>query len=421
MNKRLIVSILLVSVLGLAWWNFFSGPAQSNWTPAQRQLLESLSLSALPKLPEDPSNDVADLEAAAELGHRLYFDARLSSNGVVSCASCHKPELMFTDGLPLAIGVDIGSRHTPSLVGIAYSPWFYWDGRKDSQWAQALAPLEARHEHNIDRLQIARLIFSDENYRQRYEAIFPALTEIPLDPVSASPRGNEAQQSAWDSLSSLQQENINRVFTNIGKSLAAYQRKIIPGRSRFDDYVDNIPASNATASELFSASEVAGLALFLEEAQCITCHNGPLFTNYEFHNTGVLAVNGQLPPMGRYDGIRIAREDPFNCLGPYSDASRSECIELRFARDTNELVGAHKTPTLRNVTDTAPYMHGGQIETLIEVMEHYNEAPVSMLSHNEAKPLGLRPVQLRQLEAFMHTLSAPLASDPKWLTPPTDQ
>ena len=152
----------------------------------------------------------------------------------------------------------------------------------------------------------------------------------------------------------------------------------------------------------------------------MTCHNGPLLTNNEFHNTGVLAISGQLPSMGRYDGVRAAREDPFNCLGLYSGANRSECIELRFARDNNELVGAQKTPTLRNIADTAPYMHGGQITTLTQVIEHYNEAPVSMLNHNEAKPLELRPVQLRQLEDFLLTLSAPLATEEHWLLPPAN-
>jgi cytochrome c peroxidase len=150
----------------------------------------------------------------------------------------------------------------------------------------------------------------------------------------------------------------------------------------------------------------------------VSCHNGPLLSNFEFHNTGILAVAGQMPGMGRYQGIRTAREDPFNCLGEYSDASPEQCLELRFARDTNELVGANKTPTLRNVTETAPYMHGGQIATLPEVMEHYNEAPVSMLSHNEAKPLELRPAQLKQLVAFMHSLTAPLATEQRWLQPP---
>lgn len=411
----MLLSISLATFLG---WNYLSLPGPSHWTETERQLLDSLSISQLLSLPPDPSNEIADSENAAEFGHALYFDTRLSANANVSCATCHKPELMFSDGLALAVGTDIGPRHTPSLVGIAYSPWFYWDGRKDSQWAQALAPLEASHEHNTDRLQVVRLVDSDTDYKQHYELIFGEFPTLPDSPESATPMGNQLQQSAWNSLSSGERQLINRVFTNIGKALAAYQRKIMPGRSRFDDYIDQLPSSNERSSNLMNASEIAGLSLFIGEAQCITCHNGPLFTNHEFHNTGVLAVSGQLPPRGRYDGIRTAREDPFNCLGEFSDATRNECIELRFARDTNELVGAQKTPTLRNVAETAPYMHGGQIATLIETLEHYNEAPVSMLSHNEAKPLGLRRVQLNQLEDFLLTLSAPLATDPKWLAPP---
>ena len=420
MNKGFLKVGLLSVFMSLAAWNYFSIPLQPDWTYEQRQLLTSLSLSALSELPVDPSNEVADSELAAELGHRLYFDTRLSGNGSVSCASCHKPELMFTDGLPLAVGTDIGTRHTPSLVGISYSPWFYWDGRKDSQWSQALAPLESSHEHNTDRLRIARTVAEDDRYRDLYESIFGSILTIPLEPFSATPLGNESQQTAWMELSHSQQKNINQVFSNVGKVIAAYQRKIIPGRSRFDEYIDALELSSANENEIYSSSEIAGLALFIGEAQCVTCHNGPLLTNNEFHNTGVLAISGQLPSMGRYDGVRAAREDPFNCLGLYSGANRSECIELRFARDNNELVGAQKTPTLRNIADTAPYMHGGQITTLTQVIEHYNEAPVPMLNHNEAKPLELRPVQLRQLEDFLLTLSAPLATEEHWLLPPAN-
>jgi len=419
-NKGFLKVGLLSVFMSLAAWNYFSIPLQPDWTYEQRQLLTSLSLSALSELPVDPSNEVADSELAAELGHRLYFDTRLSGNGSVSCASCHKPELMFTDGLPLAVGTDIGTRHTPSLVGVSYSPWFYWDGRKDSQWSQALAPLESSHEHNTDRLRIARTVAEDDRYRDLYESIFGSILTIPLEPFSATPLGNESQQTAWMELSHSQQKNINQVFSNVGKVIAAYQRKIIPGRSRFDEYIDALELSSANENEIYSSSEIAGLALFIGEAQCVTCHNGPLLTNNEFHNTGVLAISGQLPSMGRYDGVRAAREDPFNCLGLYSGANRSECIELRFARDNNELVGAQKTPTLRNIADTAPYMHGGQITTLTQVIEHYNEAPVSMLNHNEAKPLELRPVQLRQLEDFLLTLSAPLATEEHWLLPPAN-
>ena len=394
-------------------------PLPAEWTPKQRALIQSLSLSQLPVTPGDPSNAVAEKELAVQLGHRLYFDKRLSGNGEVACASCHQPQNYFTDTRTLAVGTQTGFRHTPSLVGLSYSPWFYWDGRKDSQWAQALAPIETGHEHNFDRLQVVRLLAEDPLYKIQYESLFSTLPDLPTAPRSASPLGDESLRLNWDSLDKDLHSSINQAFANVGKTLAAYQRKIKPGRSRFDDYADSLIATPAVVSGgILSEDELAGLGLFIDQAQCISCHNGPLLTNFEFHNTGVLAIAGQLPAMGRYEGIKLARQDEFNCLGKYSDAEPTQCAELRFAKGDNDLVGAHKTPTLRNITETAPYMHGGQIPDLKAVMEHYNEAPASMLSHNEAKPLALRPVQLKQLEAFMATLTAPLQTERKWLLPP---
>ncbi len=418
--RRLVFISLAVLALAVVAWNTLSVPLPSSWSEQERALIQSMALSQLPSLAPDPSNAVADSELAVEMGHHLYFDTRLSSNNTVACATCHQPQLYFTDGLELAVGIGIGDRHTPSLVGLSHSPWYYWDGRKDSQWAQALAPLESSHEHNTDRLEVSKLVTTDPYYLSMYSELFGLPPELPQNSRSASPLAGIQAKKNWNQLSAEQRIAINTVFTNVGKVLAAYQRKILPGPGRFDAYAESLAHSNAIdSSEALSDTEIAGLRLFIGNAQCVSCHNGPLFTNHDFHNTGVLSLSGNLPPMGRYDGIRFAREDEFNCLGDYSDAEAAECTELRFARDTNELVGAHKTPSLRNVAETAPYMHGGQLKTLQEVMQHYNEAPVSMLSHNEAKPLGLRPVELRQLEAFMASLTAPLATDPKWLSPPT--
>jgi cytochrome c peroxidase len=420
LTKKLFFPLILCAAAGLAFliWSYVPLPTDNSWDSTDIRLIKSLSLSALPELAKDPSNSVGDLESAAEFGQALFFDQRLSGNGAVACASCHKPELSFTDGLELATGTAVGPRHTPSLLGISYSPWFYWDGRKDSQWSQALAPLEAGHEHNTDRTTVAQLISQDKDYRNRYESIFGPLPST-LPNVSATPLGKEAQVEQWNSLATAIQVQINTVFTNAGKALAAYQRKIVPGHTRFDDFADSLsPTSSEETNSILSSAEIAGLSLFIDKGQCTSCHNGPLFTNHEFHNTGVMAIRGELPPMARYDGVRIARLDPFNCLGEYSDAQSNECTELRFARDENELVGAQKTPTLRNISETAPYMHGGQIKTLNEVVRHYNDAPTSMLSHNEAKPLGLRPFEIKQLEAFLMTLTAPLATATKWLNPP---
>lgn len=417
--KKPVIILAVVSMAAVAAWNYLSVPLATQWTEEQLKLITSLSLDTLPPLPVDPSNRVADDDDAAELGHHLYFDTRLSSNRAVSCATCHQPELMFTDGVPLAVGVNVGPRHAPSLVGLSYSPWFYWDGRKDSQWSQALAPLEAKHEHATDRVQLVNLISKDSNYRMMYETVFGALPVALELAESGTPNGDPEQQANWNKLDNETQDTVSRIFSNLGKAIAAYERKLIPDNSRFDEYVAQLNRASAVAEgELLNNSEVAGLSLFIGKAQCVTCHNGPLLSNHEFHNTGVLAISGQLPSMGRYDGIRLSRQDPFNCLGKFSDAKEFECVELRFARDTNDLVGAQKTPTLRNVSLTAPYMHGGQLANLDQVIQHYNDAPTSMLSHNEAKPLGLRAIERSQLVSFLHTLSAPLATDQKWLVAP---
>lgn len=417
--KKLLFPLVAVLATAALAWNYLAIPDSSSWSEEELRLIASLSLDALAPLPPDPSNAVADDPAAAELGHRLYFDTRLSSNGQVACASCHSPELMFTDGVALAVGVGVGPMHTPSLVGLAYSPWYYWDGRKDSQWSQALAPLEAKHEHATDRVQLLRLVANDSAYRDSYEEIFGSLPSIEALPETGAPEGDAQQIENWNGLDAEAQKEVSRFFANLGKAIAAYERKLMPGPARFDDYAAQLAAESQEEPAL-SSSEIAGLRLFIDKGQCATCHNGPLLTNHEFHNTGVLAVSGTMPSMGRYDGIRTALEDPFNCLGEFSDATESECIELRFARDTNDLVGAMKTPTLRNVSLTAPYMHGGQMASLREVIEHYDEAPSSMLSHNEAKPLGLRAVERRQLEDFLLTLTAPLATKAKWLAAPSD-
>ena len=110
--------------------------------------------------------------------------------------------------------------------------------------------------------------------------------------------------------------------------------------------------------------------------------------------------------------------DAFNCLGDYSDAAAAECAELNYMRTDDELIGAHRTPSLRNVADTAPYMHNGQVKTLREALRQYNTAPEALVGHNEAEPLNLSNRQLDSLEAFLRSLSGPLATDPHWLMAP---
>lgn len=383
-----LIALPIAAILVIAW-QYLPRPIP-DWTAEEIDELRSLSLESLGEPPPDPSNRVADDPLAAEFGGKLFFDARLSANGGISCATCHQPIRQFTDGLQKGQAIGTTDRHTPSVVGAAYSPWQFWDGRRDSLWSQALAPLEDAREHAISRDAVAAVVVGDDSYRKYYESLFGAL---PVD--------GDLDESA-----------INRLFANLGKSIAAFERTLRPGESRFDRYVASLTDGKVTRSDLLSDDEIRGLRLFIGAANCTQCHNGPLLTNHEFHNTGVISFPGDLPDKGRADGVREVMQDPFNCKGVFSDDPERNCGELEFARTDATLIGAFKTPSLRNLENTAPFMHKGQLETLADVLRHYNVAADAMIGHNEAKPLGLSARELRQLEAFLQTLSAPVAGMP---------
>ncbi len=426
MPRARIAIIAAILAVALAWtaWMSLRPAVHPVWTDHERRLMELLWIANLPPLPADPSNAVADDPRAAALGHRLFFDPRLSGNGQFACASCHQPALRFTDGRPLGEAMDRSGRNTQSIVGAAYSPWFYWDGRKDSQWSQALSPLEDPAEQGGNRVAIARLLAEDSTYRREYTALFgsvPDFSPTRRIPGDAGPVPGTALESAWNAMDASDQESITRAFVNVGKAIAAYERLILPGPSRFDHYVEAVSRDDESlARTLLTADEATGLRLYLGKARCIECHNGPLLTNNEFHNTGIMSAPGEIPDRGRIDGIRMARGDPFNCLSKYSDDPVKDCAELRFARTGGEVVGAIRTPSLRNLAGTAPYSHQGQTPSLEQLVRHYDRAPLALIGHNEAKPLNLSRRERAQIEAFLAALDAPLATEPRWLASPVD-
>lgn len=393
------------------------------WTESEIAALKSLWLGSLPDLPPDPANAYGDNPAAAALGQQIFFDTRFSSNGQVSCATCHQPDLFFTDGLSLSQGVGQTGRSAPTIVGTAYSPWFFWDGRRDSQWSQALGPLESAVEHGANRTFYAHILDEDPGYRAPYEAIFdplPDLSDRSRFPDSAGPVEDEAARAAWEAMTPADRETISRIYANVGKAIAAYERQIMPGPAPFDDYVAALLNEDEAAMQTaLTADEIAGLRLFIGTARCSRCHNGPLFTNNGFHNVAVPVAEEAAPDMGRIKGIQEAVENEFNCLNLYSDAGKDDCAETRYAKMMGqELISAFKVPTLRNVAETAPYMHAGQFISLTEVLDHYNRAPAPAIGHSDLMPLNLSDGELAQLEAFLHTLSSPLAVDPALLAPP---
>ncbi len=407
---------LTVTAAALAAWQLWLPTAA--WTAPQLAQIHSLSLQSLPPVPPDPGNAVADHPQARQLGHAVFFDPRFSATGTISCATCHQPALDFTDGLPVSRAIGRSKRNAPSIISSVYSPWLYWDGRKDSLWSQALAPLEDPAEHGGDRLQYLRIVYADAAYRSLYEQLFGPMPDLadpqrfPLE-AAAAPIAN----AAWLAMQPRDRQAVNRAFANLGKTIAAYERLLLPGTSRFDRYAARLSGGQQPAAD-FSNWEKRGLALFIGAANCTQCHNGPLLTNNAFHNTGLLSVPGHIPDKGRVGALQGLRADPFNCLGEYNDATDRNCDELLYAKDDKELVGAFRTPSLRNLARTAPYGHAGQHATLDAALQHYNQAPDAMIGHNEAKPLALWPWQIYQLRAFLESLQAPPDVAPRWLQPP---
>jgi len=390
-------AVVLAGVLA-GWWLLPSGP---NWSAAEKAQIASLSLSALPKLPPDPSNRVADDPRAVAFGEALFNDTRLSSNGAVACASCHLPDRGFQDGLPQAKGVGDAVRRTMPIAGTAYSPWMFWDGRADSQWAQALGPLENPLEHGGDRLAFAHLV--EGEYRGDYEALFGPLPDLTDLPPHGAPAGAAETVAAWGGIDSADQAAVDLVFANLGKAIAAFERTLMPARNRLDDYADALVAGGNTEG-LMSNAELEGLQLFIGKGNCIQCHNGPLLSDSYFHNTGVPEAEGLPRDLGRFPALTMVREDAFNCLGPYSDAAPEDCDELRFMAGGDAMLRAFKTPSLRGVAARPPYMHAGQMPSLAAVLAHYNRAAWASIGVSELHRLELSDEELLALEAFLRTL-----------------
>lgn len=345
----------------------------------ERERALTLTLSPIAAPVPRPSNAHADDPAAAALGQALFADPGLSVDGAHACVSCHDPARHFTDGKPVATARGTGTRNVPTIETTAWQTWFFWDGRADSGWAQARGPL----------LNPIEMASTPEAVRARVLAAHQPSFEAVFGPVSDDP---------------------GVVLADVGKALEAYERTLTPGPARFDRYVAELRATGT--SDVLDASEQRGLATFLRSG-CANCHNGPLFTDHSFHNIGVPQVAHGGLDAGRALGAVQVLDDPYNCRGAYSDSD--DCPELRYLDASfADWPLAFKTPTLRNITRTAPYMHDGSMATLDAVLIFYSELPGTPLAgHRELtlQPLHLSDADRADLIAFLGTLDAEADSD----------
>ncbi len=400
--------------------------ALPDFSEAQKRRLARLS--PLPPLPPDPTNAVGDDPRAARLGQFLFFDPRLSANGEISCATCHDPQHGFRDQRSLAQGLGLGTRSTPGLWNVAYQRWFFWDGRADSLWSQALGPLENPIEMGTSRLALAHLVRTDAELRAAYEELFgplPDLEDTRRFPPAARPHpagDDDPLDDAWRAMAEEDRHAANTVFTHLGKALAAYERRLVTTDAPFDRFVAGLLAGDAGGRAALSAAAQRGAQLFVGKGRCILCHFGPSFSDLEFHNTSAPPLaGGTADDPGRYAGARAVQASPFNAAGAYSDAPQGTAAQrVRQLRLSSESWGEFKTPGLREVARGGPYMHQGQLATLEDVLRFYSTLEdAAGRSHHQEQilvPLRLTDGEISDLLAFLESLSGRLP-DPDWLSP----
>ena len=403
-------------ILGLAV-TFMSFALVQDATHFSESEIRIIAQFQLPDLPTDPTNAYADDSAAAHFGQYLFFETGFSQNQEIACSACHQPALGFADKLSLGKGLAELSRHSQSLWQVAYQRWFFWDGRVDTLWGQALQPIEDPRELGTTRLELIHFIHQNASLREAYEQIFgplPELNDTERFPKSGRPVPAEPQHphhQAWLALASADREAVNRAFANVGKALAAYQRLLVSKNSPFDQFANALALDKPLNVPEFSESAQRGLKLFIGKAQCRSCHNGPNFSDGEFHNNGVPPLNGGIPrDPGRWQGIPSLLNEPFNSASAFSDDRFGpKATSLQALVRNSDQWGQFKTPSLRNVAETAPYMHQGQLPTLEAVVAFYADLRDAILAGHHREPL-LQPLDLSSQErvdlvAFLKSLT----------------
>ncbi len=321
-----------------------------------------------PPAVRDASNRVSGRAEAAALGEALFHSTRLSTVGGLRCASCHEPWRYFTDGRARALGAEAGARNTPSLLNMRLQHWFGWDGANDSLWSQSIRPMLDVREMRSDAAHVAQALRDDETLRRLYALAFG----------HAPPADNEM------------------ALVDAGKALAAYQETLASDRTPFDAFRDALARGDLDAMERYPVAAQRGLRLFTGGGQCVACHAGPNFSDGEFHRSPIVSrLHDGTLDSGRALGLKKLLASPYARNSRFND-------EMNAAQEPAAQpaeAGAFRTPGLREVSATAPYMHDGSIANLCDALQ-----PHAAL---EGRPMpALTLAERRDVVAFLRTLSA---------------
>ena len=335
---------------------YSSGDA-SKWPAAElHENIDKSKFEDIGVLPAVPYPDYNPYSKEKEaLGKILFFDPRLSLSGQIACASCHNPELGWTDNLTRSFGHDrqTGKRNSMTILNSAYAKTLFWDGRASSLEDQAQFPIGDPLEMN-EKLTIA------------------------VDKIAEIKGYNALFTDAFGD----KKVNLQR----IQYAIATFERSINSPKSKFDNFISG-------KSEAFTDAQVKGLHLFRTKAQCINCHNTPYFSDNQFHNDGQTLFGTKNEDFGRYNVTKNVKD-----------------------------IGKFRTPTLREVANTKPWMHHGHFPSLLDVVELYNggnPSPIQKKYLGTArdslipkvdpvlKKLNLNKEEISDLLAFIETLSTP--------------
>ena len=357
-------------------------PSAVNSPPAsEANALVVNSLLGLPAVPIPINNP--QTPAKVNLGDKLFHDKRFSIDGTISCASCHDDNKAFTDNLPVSVGHGglTGTRNAPTVINAAFYKSQFWDGREPDLEGQSKGPF-----------------------------INPVEAGLPShEPILEIVRTDPAYQAAFKDVFNVSGKQLT--MDHVAKAIASFERTIVAGNSPFDRFYFGGDKNAITEQQQ------RGFELFLGQGRCVSCHtleqDHALFTDSRFHNIGI-GMNAVQDDVPRLAEAFLAAKNQGGDVDKMvlTDKKASELGRFAVTDGLSE-IGAFKTPTLRNVSLTAPYMHDGSLKTLKEVVIHYNNggvtpatAPVNPYLSGGIRPLNLLDNQINDLVAFLEALTS---------------